>query len=949
MRKKITLIFLSCLSIISILLTSCVETDTETSIDGLMAGNGFFVYEIPLGGAGTWLEGDGTWSVPVGGGGVPGGLDTQVQYNNGGAFGGDAGLVYDDALNDLTADGSITSTNGDIVTTTGDINSGNDVNVTNDLDVTDDADVGGDLVVVGDTTANAYFGNGENLTLSTLGASTYDTLQELMNAFGSTGQQTGGVITDNGTADGVNVTAGTGFIKATDNDTGELMFFDFPSGNDIAIPSNSTRYIGVTYNAGIPQIEAHAIFDWDLDTEFALGRVVSEVINGVDTLHILNSPWWVTDGTTNIIERIRAEGLVVRDEAIGGLMLSVTGTRNVAVTAGTLWSNLNEFPMPAIDTSVIGTFEYYWYSAANGWQMADIDNYSVLQWNDTTLNVLQNITVNKYCNIWVYAESDDTEIALLYPQVQYNTAAQAEAAQSPILVPDHIANEGILIGKIVIRQGTDAAVEVLSAFTNTFSPSLISDHGNLAGLSDDDHPQYLLIADIDDTPVDGATTAPISSNWAFDHDVAATGVHGAGANTLLNTGDIDDTPSNGDTSDAISSNWAYDHYVDWTHISKGATVPVAPTEGQLFYHTPTGRKILLVYNGTNWQPIESFGTMTVYVDSWDGSDNPNFGTGVDGDAFATVQYAVDMIPGQVGGNVIININAESYAETVTIQGKSLTGNYSITLQGTLTAHETHAQTASVQGATTTLGSISDTTNDPFAGHAGDLLYSSNNAEYRVIDSVTTEVATVVGYWTAAPTGNYTIYTWATDINNIVVSTGQLGVVCNDIKFDTAVCAIVNVGASVTFERCYFTAASTTFFINGGNVYIDTCRFLMSGAAYAINAGQGATGTVVLSKFELTHTDATGILVNQNSSIMMGEYPNGLNSIDGTAGAAEALYGIQCTGGGFCSCEATYSRIRDLDTGIAASQGGVVIYTANNQYSGNTVNEVATAASYGYID
>lgn len=32
---------------------------------------------------------------------------------------------------------------------------------------------------------------------------------------------------------------------------------------------------------------------------------------------------------------------------------------------------------------------------------------------------------------------------------------------------------------------------------------------------------YLLIADIDDTPVDGITNAPISSNWAFDHEADA--------------------------------------------------------------------------------------------------------------------------------------------------------------------------------------------------------------------------------------------------------------------------------------------------------------------------------------------------------------------------------------------------------------------------------------------
>lgn len=47
------------------------------------------------------------------------------------------------------------------------------------------------------------------------------------------------------------------------------------------------------------------------------------------------------------------------------------------------------------------------------------------------------------------------------------------------------------------------------------------DHGFISGLADNDHPQYLLKADIDDTPVNGELTAPISSNWAFDHVAAA--------------------------------------------------------------------------------------------------------------------------------------------------------------------------------------------------------------------------------------------------------------------------------------------------------------------------------------------------------------------------------------------------------------------------------------------
>ena len=34
----------------------------------------------------------------------------------------------------------------------------------------------------------------------------------------------------------------------------------------------------------------------------------------------------------------------------------------------------------------------------------------------------------------------------------------------------------------------------------------------------------LVVADVDDTPVNGATTAPISSNWAYDQAVLDTGV-----------------------------------------------------------------------------------------------------------------------------------------------------------------------------------------------------------------------------------------------------------------------------------------------------------------------------------------------------------------------------------------------------------------------------------------
>ncbi len=45
----------------------------------------------------------------VGGSGTPGGSDTQVQYNDSGSFGGDAGMVYNETTNALTVSGTITT------------------------------------------------------------------------------------------------------------------------------------------------------------------------------------------------------------------------------------------------------------------------------------------------------------------------------------------------------------------------------------------------------------------------------------------------------------------------------------------------------------------------------------------------------------------------------------------------------------------------------------------------------------------------------------------------------------------------------------------------------------------------------------------------------------------------------------------------------------------------
>lgn len=58
-----------------------------------------------------------SWATASGGSGSPGGSDTQVQFNDGGSFGGDSGLLYNKTTDSLTVSGDLAVNGGDITTT----------------------------------------------------------------------------------------------------------------------------------------------------------------------------------------------------------------------------------------------------------------------------------------------------------------------------------------------------------------------------------------------------------------------------------------------------------------------------------------------------------------------------------------------------------------------------------------------------------------------------------------------------------------------------------------------------------------------------------------------------------------------------------------------------------------------------------------------------------------
>lgn len=326
-----------------------------------------------------------------------------------------------------------------------------------------------DADYIGPTSTGSY------LTLGKIGSPQYYSLQEFANFAMSPGQSSGGNITDAGSAL-VNVSSGTGFIKALDVNQATNYFIMWPSSSNISVGTGFTSYIGVKYNAGVPVVSTKATDTWDLDTEFPLGVVINEA----GRLYISSIPWVTSDNMANILERFDSDNTVSRDNRSGGIVLSNTGTRNVAVTSGQLLSRMGEFAISAIDTSASGRFDLYYRDGATGFTKVSAQT----QWNNTNYDdgdgTLGAIPALGYASIWFYLMIDGS-LAAQYGRATYTTLAGALNDAVPSSAPDRIVKGGLLIGRFVIQAAGSSPTTTQSAFGTSFTASGVTSFSDLAG------------------------------------------------------------------------------------------------------------------------------------------------------------------------------------------------------------------------------------------------------------------------------------------------------------------------------------------------------------------------------------------------------------------------------------------------------------------------------------
>ena len=318
--------------------------------------------------------------------------------------------------------------------------------------------------------------------------STYYSVQHMQDIFHSSGQSAGGEITNpiGSPTYTVDVAAGSGFLRSTNDPLSTLYYFNWPVSNGLPINSEGIHYIGVEYNAGDPQVVSNTTNAWDFNTNFPLGVVVRENTE----IHVLFNSHAVGDHASAMIRRMWETMPLRRDERTGGLILNGEPSNQVSVTAGALWERLERFAISAISAgTTFYTYQGYDNLGTTNWTKTSVTAWTSDKYNNITLttgNELVTLTASFYSNHWFYLEPDGT-LYMQYGQQEFPSQAGAEAEGAPTIISFH--NQGLtkLIGRLTYQQGATTVTSVASVFEDVLTTQASSDHGGLTGLADDDH------------------------------------------------------------------------------------------------------------------------------------------------------------------------------------------------------------------------------------------------------------------------------------------------------------------------------------------------------------------------------------------------------------------------------------------------------------------------------
>jgi hypothetical protein len=260
------------------------------------------------------------------------------------------------------------------------------------------------------------------------------------------------------------------------------------------------------------------------------------------------------------------------------------------MSAGAVWSKLNRAAIGAIDTGSGDVFDaYYTTDGGTTWSsQTGLSHFPNYQYNNTASGLV-TMTDGYFMSLWLYLDVSSTVDAgwVMYGQAEFSTLADVtDNDVEPGNKPQNVELMGLLVGRVIFQKYGAAASEILSAFTTGTGGAGggggISNHGDLSGLMDDDHTQYLLVAG----------SRAMSGNLAMgSNDI--TGVDDIGT-TATGSGNLYVGADKGTRYEESSTDPTNAASTGWVYTKQNA---VSGTETELWYEDASGQLVQITNNG----------------------------------------------------------------------------------------------------------------------------------------------------------------------------------------------------------------------------------------------------------------------------------------------------------------------------------------------------------------
>lgn len=370
--------------------------------------------------------------------------------------------------------------------------------------------------------------------MDTAGAPTYSTLQEWANTSQSSYIISGGVISQDATDSTlIDVTAGSAVLKTTDSDIGANVFTDFSAGSDISIADDTELWVYVDYNSGSPIVAVAAIASIDFNTQIVVGKVHREG----NHMHITPAGQHLTNFALKNSYRL----FELYDLQQGSGLVTSAGvnadTNDVDISAGSYYLGNNRITLSAF-ASWTDSIHLAYLDGIGDFLFPDTGALNDLTYDDGD-GTRATLTTNRYNIFWIYMMTDG-EATAVYDSMEVSggySLSQAQAKNNITRAPGFVNSSGFLIAKIIIQQNNGIqSIEFPS--TLTFVGTSVTDHGNLAGLGDDDHEGVYYTEAESDALIIGLDSTNLGPNSVGESELdLGTGAQQIGIVDFSGTGD----------------------------------------------------------------------------------------------------------------------------------------------------------------------------------------------------------------------------------------------------------------------------------------------------------------------------------------------------------------------------------------------------------------------------